>query len=182
MFNLKLSGIAKRDQPLGASRLPLRFLVTFASCFLFGIGVLLTPPVQAVDAQISKELVKVSHGAIVLCRGKAQLEGAVLRDPASGFAVEMKDGCNAVNVTLLLWSAVLAFPASWRMKALGMLLGSLIIQALNIVRFVSLFYLGQYSMRWFDFAHAYLWESLLILDTIVIFGLWVSRGVRAESR
>lgn len=30
-------------------------------------------------------------------------------------------------------------------------------------------------MAWFDFAHAYLWESLLVLDTMVIFWLWVNR-------
>lgn len=30
-------------------------------------------------------------------------------------------------------------------------------------------------MAWFDFAHAYLWESLLVLDTMVVFWLWVNR-------
>jgi exosortase H (IPTLxxWG-CTERM-specific) len=98
----------------------------------------------------------------------------------------MRDGCNAVNVTILLWSAVLAFPASWRMKALGLAIGSLIIQMLNIIRFISLFYLGQYSTTWFDFAHAYLWESLLVLDTLVIFWLWVKHaalpGAAAHAR
>ena len=90
----------------------------------------------------------------------------------------MRDGCNAVNVLILLWSAVLAFPASRKMKALGLVAGTAIVQALNILRFISLFYLGQYSMTWFDFAHAYLWESLLVLDTMVIFWLWVRHAVR----
>ena len=82
---------------------------------------------------------------------------------------------NAINVTILLWSAVLAFPAPWKMKAFGLAVGTVVVQALNIVRFISLFYLGQYSMAWFDFAHAYLWESLLVLDTMVVFWLWVNR-------
>jgi exosortase H (IPTLxxWG-CTERM-specific) len=155
-----------------------RFAVMFAGCLLFGIGVLLTPPVQAVDRQFSRALVRVSRVLIGICGGQARVEGAVLRDPASGFAVEMRDGCNAVNVTILLWSAVLAFPAPWMLKALGLLAGSLFIQALNIVRFISLFYIGQYSMTWFDFAHGYLWESLLVLDTMVVFGLWANRASR----
>lgn len=50
---------------------------------------------------------------------------------------------NAINVTILLWSAVLAFPAPWKMTALGLVAGTIIVQALNIVRFISLFYLGQ---------------------------------------
>jgi exosortase H (IPTLxxWG-CTERM-specific) len=160
---------------------PGRFAFIFAVCFLFGIGVLLTPPVQAVDQQFSRALVTLSHSLIQICGGKALAAGAVMRDPRSGFAVEMRDGCNAVNVTLLLWSAVLAFPASWQWKAWGLVFGSLIIQALNIVRFISLYYIGQYSMTWFDFAHGYLWESLLMLDTVVVFWLWMNRASRAGA-
>jgi hypothetical protein len=33
-------------------------------------------------------------------------------------------------------------------------------------------------MSWFDFAHSYLWESLLTLDTMVVFWLWVNRVTR----
>jgi exosortase H (IPTLxxWG-CTERM-specific) len=90
----------------------------------------------------------------------------------------MKDGCNGVNVTILLWAAVLAFPAPWRMKAVGLAAGSLAIQVLNIVRFISLFYIGQYSASWFEFAHGYLWETLLMLDTMVVFWVWVRRASR----
>jgi exosortase/archaeosortase family protein len=67
------------------------------------------------------------------------------------------------------------------MKAWGLVGGSLIIQALNLVRFVTLFYIGQYSRTWFDFAHGYLWECLLVLDTLVVFWLWVTRVFRAGA-
>jgi len=130
-----------------------------------------------VDRGFSRALVAVSHGLVLGCRGHATRDGAVLRAP-SGFAIEMRDGCNAVNVTILLWSAILAFPAPWKARTLGLVAGSAILQLLNIVRFISLFYLGQYNMAWFDFAHGYLWESLLMLDTMVVFWLWVNRVAR----
>jgi exosortase H (IPTLxxWG-CTERM-specific) len=142
--------------------------------------VLLTPPIQRVDVRFSAGLVKISHGLISICGGHATRNAAILRSPG-GFAVEMRDGCNAINVTILLWSAVLAFPAPWKMKAWGLMVGSIVIQVLNIGRFISLFYLGQYSMPWFDFAHAYLWESLLVLDTLVVFWLWVNRIARLQA-
>jgi len=156
---------------------PFRFVLIFTCCLLIAFGILFTPPVQSLDVQFSRSLVGLAHGLVVSCGGHAVRDGAILRSPR-GFGVEMRDGCNAINVTILLWSAVLAFPASWKMKALGLAAGSLIIQILNIVRFISLFYLGQYSMTWFDFAHAYLWESLLVLDTMVIFWLWVKHAAR----
>lgn len=159
---------------------PIRFLLTFSCWLLFGFGVLLTPAVQSVDGRFSRALVTVSHAVLAACGGHATLEAAVLRSPG-GFAVEMRDGCNAVNVTILLWSAILAFPAPWKMKLAGLAAGSLIVQALNIVRFLSLFYLGQYSQAWFDFAHAYLWESLLVLDTMVVFWIWVGRVMRGRE-
>ena len=156
---------------------PFRFVLIFTCSTLIGFGILFTPPVQLLDVRFSQALVHVSRGLIAGCGGHATRDGAILRAP-EGFGVEMRDGCNAVNVTILLWSAVLAFPASWKMKALGIAAGSLIIQVVNIVRFISLFYLGQYSMTWFDFAHAYLWESLLVLDTMVVFWLWVKHAER----
>ncbi len=159
---------------------PFRFVLLFAFCLLLGFGVLLTPAVQTVDGQFSRALVKVAHVLLTTCGGHATHTGAILRSPG-GFAVEMRDGCNAINVTILLWSAILAFPAPWKMKALGLAAGSAIVQVLNIVRFISLFYLGQYSMAWFDFAHAYLWESLLVLDTMVVFWLWVHRVGRVGA-
>lgn len=159
---------------------PIRFAAIFACCFLVGIGVLLTPPLQTADKVFSQMLVRVAHAVVQAFGGHATREAAVLRAPG-GFAVEMRDGCNAVNVVILLCSAVLAFPASWKLKLLGIGLGSLIIQAVNVVRFISLFYLGQYSMTWFDFAHAYLWESLIVLDTMVVFWYWVTRVLRAGA-
>src|ERR1039458_1034415 len=159
---------------------PLRFILIFTCCLLLGFGVLLTPPVQSVDARFSQALVHAARGLIQMCGGHATRDGAILRAPG-GFAVEMRDGCNAINVTILLWSAILAFPASWKMKALGLLAGSAIIQVINIFRFITLFYLGQYSMTWFEFAHSYLWESLIMLDTMVVFWYWVNRVLRAGA-
>lgn len=157
-----------------ASR-PARFLFVFALCFLTAYALLLTPPVRVADVHFSRMLVQISHLAIVSFGGHAGASGTVLQTPSGNFAVEMQDGCNGINVTILLWSAILAFPASWKRKSLGLAAGTSIILALNTVRFISLFYLGQYSWSWFQFAHVYLWESLLMLDTLIIFGVWVHR-------
>ena len=159
---------------------PFRFVLIFSGCLLFAFGVLLTPPVQSLDKMLSRALVGVSYGVLVAFGSHATRDAAILR-ASNGFAVEMRDGCNGINVTILLWSAILAFPARWRMKSIGLVAGSLIIQVLNIVRFISLFYLGQYSLTWFDFAHTYLWESMLVLDTMVVFWLWVNRVVRLDA-
>ncbi len=158
---------------------PLHFLARFAVFFLLAFGLSLTPFVKPAVLGFSRMLVKGSGAFISLCGGNAMVEGSVLRDRSTGFAIEMKNGCNAIDVTFLLWSAVLAFPASWRQKAKGILWGTLAIHMVNFVRFVSLFYLGQYNLSLFEFAHAYLWQSLIMLDTLVVFWLWVQLVSRA---
>lgn len=166
------------SKPAGRSQLgrPARFFLLLALCLLTGFGLVLTPPAQDLTTRFSLSLVSLSHSLIAPFDAHAHHNGAILINPATGFGVEMKDGCNAVNVTILFWAAVLAYPASWRWKAFGLVLGTLLIQALNVVRFISLFYIGQYSATWFDFAHGYLWETLIVLDSLVLFWLWVHRA------
>lgn len=152
---------------------PARFVAVFAIFAALAFGALRAPFARPAADRFSVGLVRVSAALIRVAGGRVLVEGAVIRAPFNGFAIEMKDGCNGVNVTLLLWSAMLAFPASWTWKVKGLLVGSMALQAVNFVRFISLFYLGQYSMKWFEFAHVYLWESLIMLDALVVFWMWV---------
>jgi exosortase H (IPTLxxWG-CTERM-specific) len=174
------SAVPNVSSPAATKNRPKRFAILFAICFLVGCAALPLPPVQLIDGKFSQSLVRISGALIGICGGKASVQGAILCSPG-GFAVEMKDGCNAVTVTILLWAAIVAFPATKKMKILGLIAGSLIIQVVNIIRFITLFYIGQYSATWFDFAHAYLWESLIVLDTLVVFGVWVKRASRVEG-
>lgn len=173
------SGVVCYDPRLRINR-KYRFILIFGLCLLAGFGALFTPPVHRADVAFSRSLVGGAHSLIRVCGGHATREEAILRAPG-GFAVEMRDGCNAINVTILLWSAVLAFPATWRMKILGLAAGSALIQIVNILRFISLFYLGQYSATWFEFAHSYLWETLIVLDTMIVFWFWVSSVLRDRT-
>ena len=161
---------------------PGRFLVLFAACVVVAFGILVAPFARPTVELFSHGLVEASALLISLAGGRASVEGTVLRSPITGFAVNMKDGCNGISVMILLWSAVLAFPASWTLKVKGLLIGSVAIQGLNFLRFISLFYLGQYNMLWFEFAHAYLWESLIMLDAMVVFWVWVTMVLRPLQR
>jgi exosortase H (IPTLxxWG-CTERM-specific) len=161
----------------------LRFLIIFCASALVSFALLLAPPLRPVVELFSRSLVTASASIISICGGDSRIQGTertVLADPSSGRGVEMKDGCNGVNVTLLLWSALLAFPVSWRQRLKGLFLGTVAIQVVNLVRFISLFYLLQYNRQLFDFAHDYLWESLIMLDALVVFWLWVY-GIRRSQ-
>ena len=52
-------------------------------------------------------------------------------------------------------------------------MGFAAIQALNLVRIISLFYLLQWNPAWFEWAHLYLWQALIMLDGFIVYLLWV---------
>jgi exosortase H (IPTLxxWG-CTERM-specific) len=95
--------------------------------------------------------------------------GRVLRDGVGGFAVSIESGCNGVEATIVLIAAVIAFPATWRQRMVVTVLGFLAIQVANLLRIISLFYLGQWNIEVFNWIHLYLWPVLIMLDVLIVF-------------
>ena len=99
--------------------------------------------------------------------------GNVIGTTSSAFAVAIEAGCNGVEATLVLVAAMLAFPATWRHRLAGIVVGIVAVQALNIVRVISLFYLGQWNHDVFEWAHLYVWQALIMLDVLIVWVIWV---------
>jgi len=73
----------------------------------------------------------------------------------------------------VLVAAIFAFPAPWRERFVGLVAGIVAVQGLNIVRVISLFYLGQWNMKVFEWAHLYVWQALIMLDVLVVWLVWI---------
>ncbi len=91
--------------------------------------------------------------------------GKVLRSTTNGFAVSIEAGCNGVEATIVLLAAILSFPAPWKSKLIGLVAGTIAVQGLNVVRVISLFYLGPWDFQVFEWAHLYVWQALIMLST-----------------
>lgn len=98
------------------------------------------------------------------------------------WAIEIAPGCNGLEAVAILIAALVAFPATWRQRAIGFAVGFVAIQALNLVRIISLFYIGMWDMRWFDWFHLYLWQALIILDALIVWLLWLRWITRDNKR
>jgi len=123
-------------------------------------------------AAISADIVKVFDPGV-------RAEGKVLQSASNGFAVSIEAGCNGVEATIVLVAARLAFPATWKRKLFGLALGVTAVQGLNVIRVISLFYLGQWNQDAFEFAHQYVWQALIMLDVLIVWLLWVRTLPRA---
>ncbi len=153
-------------------------MLRFFLVFLLIQGVLFTAemmqPVQRLAViPFTEGIAALSAWLVMLFDANVVSEGIIIRDVTSGFAVAIQAGCNGVEATIVMVAAMLAFPSPWRLKLWGILLGFLSIQALNLVRIISLFYIGQWNMLIFDWAHLYLWQALIMLDVLLIFLIWL---------
>ena len=118
-------------------------------------------------------IASISAGITQLFDSSVQSQGIVMRSVENNVAVAIKPGCNGVEAMIVLAAAIIAFPASWKSKFYGLFFGFIAIQAMNIIRIISLFYLLQWDKQWFDWAHLYIWQGLIILDALVIFVIWI---------
>jgi len=126
-------------------------------------------------------LASISTSIVTLFDPNVVASGKVIRSVTNGFAVSIEAGCNGVEATLVLLAAILAFPAPWRHKVIGIAIGIVAVQLLNVVRVISLFYIGQWNFAVFEWAHQYVWQALIMLDVLVVWLVWVRRVPRTRD-
>jgi exosortase H (IPTLxxWG-CTERM-specific) len=151
-----------------------RFLLIFIVVELGLLGVELLQPVQQhLVLPFTTGLAHFCAWLVTLFDASAASVGKVLWNPKTGFGVSIEPGCNGVEAMITLFAAIVAFPSTWKHRLLGFVWGTIAIQALNVVRVISLFYLGQWNTTVFMIAHEYLWQALIMLDVLVVWLIWV---------
>ncbi len=92
---------------------------------------------------------------------------------AAGSTVDIVAECSPHMPFLILAAAVLAFPATWRQRLLGLGIGAVLIHAFNTLRIMTLMWILAWQKPWFDIAHVYLWQTGTVLVVFVGFALWL---------
>jgi exosortase H (IPTLxxWG-CTERM-specific) len=157
-----------------------RFLLMFAAILVALLAAELTPPAQRLLVLPWTEALAAAGGALItLFDPHVVAAGKVLQSTRNGFAVSIEAGCNGIEAAIVLVAVMLAFPAPWLHRLYGIVAGLAAVQALNLVRIVSLFYLGQWSLHAFEWAHLYVWQGLIMLDVLVVALVWLRMLPRA---
>lgn len=164
-------------------------MIRFALVFITVLAVLfwlnvLGPVQENVILPFTSGLAWVCTSLIHMVDGDVIATGKTISSRVTGWAVSIEPGCNGVEAVIILASAIFAFPAPWKHRFIGFGLGFLAIQGLNIVRIISLFYIGLWERNacvpgaechtvWFEWFHLYLWQALIILDALVVWLIWL---------
>jgi exosortase H (IPTLxxWG-CTERM-specific) len=165
---------------LDGRRSPKRFLILFgillvAFYVLVGIG----PVNDHVVVPFTSVVARVSGSLLRMLGENVAVAGTVI---ASGkFSVNIENGCNGLETALLLAAAVVAFPASWKQRAAGLLGGFAAIQIVNLVRVATLFWIGVHRPAWFGSAHTLVWQTIVVLFGVGFFVIWAARVAKHKT-
>jgi len=151
------------------SRPPIRFLLT-CLCYwaLAVVAVGVWPGIEEAAIEITLATLHVAFGAagIEIVRAGDTLI-------AGGAGVRIVADCSPHMPWLLFGGAVLAFPAPLRLRLIGLAAGIVAIHLFNVVRIAGLIGVLIHRPRWFEFAHAYLWQTGTVFMIVLCFLLWL---------
>jgi exosortase/archaeosortase family protein len=165
--------MARRPGTSSARPKIFQFLATFLATWLLALAAIAAIP--AVDRWTV-------HATIASISAVAHLFGMeyVAVGPyvtLGGASLEIVSDCTPLMPTLALWCAIFAFPAGWSWKALGMIAGALILWIYNLARVVALALVLQHRPAWFEFVHAYLWQTVTLGIVLLMFIGWIRTQV-----
>ena len=149
--------------------------------FLIAIGAfigILTLSVDAINATLAVVMARLSNLVLQLLGAGTTVEGVIVR--SSRFAVQVVAGCTGLQTMVIFTAAVLAYPSRITQKLRGILVGVSIIFFLNLIRVVSLFYIGMLAPQYFEMAHLLIWQYLIVASTAIVLLAWV-RQVNAAA-
>ena len=109
-----------------------------------------------------------------------EIRDKTLYSPRGTITVER--GCDAIAPTALFISAVIASPAMWSFKLIGMVGGVFILMVVNVIRIITLFWTRVFWVDAFDVMHLDIWQFLFILLAILLWAVWASWASKKARR
>lgn len=165
-LNLRRKGGAPASKSSG-------FIPSFLGFFLLLFSASILLPDWAADGL--GRFTAASSGLILLAFGlPVVIHGRFLA--LDQFRVEIIPECTALYPVMLLAAFVLAYPASLRKKASGILAGTVFLLAINTFRIAAVVYVGSLSRLAFHILHTYFGQVAMMAAVIGLCLAWARRA------
>ena len=167
----KPTGMPTRSRAAALSRMVI-IIASLGVALVAYFGLFGTPLVDAVSRWTAGSTAQVLN----LFGASVSTSGTVVG--SSPFAYQIVAERTAIGPVILFAGAVIAYPATFKSKLLGIGIGMVLLTALNLVRLVHLFYIGAVFPEYLPMAHFLVWQAVIIIAAIVLWLFWVGRFVR----
>ena len=102
-----------------------------------------------------------------------RIDGTVIYSPQ--FNMRIVSECTAITPIIVLAAATVAVPAPVGSKLKGIILGASVLHLVNLVRIISLYYVGVTWPDMVEFVHLVLWQAVLVVLAVGLWGFWAQR-------
>jgi len=167
------------EQRRGGRRLA-SILIFVLSLSGFAVFILWIMGNEAATASLQTAIARIVSSSLNLLGQKTEAIGTTVS--SARFSIAVVTACTGLFLTAVYLAAVLAYPARWLAKLLGAGIGLTGIFTLNIVRLVSLFYVGLYFPRYVDQVHLLIWQSLTIVFSLFLWLFWAGKVAHAAYK
>ncbi|HNB81441.1 MAG TPA: exosortase H [Chitinophagaceae bacterium] len=163
---------ASPTKHIPGTKLLLRFLILFAVLYIgFELAYFNDFLYQHVFYPVNKGFAWLSAKLLTVCGLPAHSNAdSILNDT---FSITVKQGCDSLEALAIFLCGVIAFPARMKIKLWGLLIGTSIILFMNLIRLMSLFWIGLYHFDLFDLFHLEIWQGYFIVQSIALWVIWV---------
>jgi exosortase family protein XrtM len=161
----------------------IRFAITFAVC----AGVLLTlysfPYAQhgVREDWFARYLSAYAHVTGAFLHLFDPTVHVIGREIVGRTSLTVAKNCDAMDVNLLLVAAMIAFPAPWKRRLVGIVAGVGLLSIVNLLRIVTLYQINIHAPRAFELVHAEVFPLVMVVLAVGAFGVW-SRWSRQGER
>jgi len=155
----------------GIGRFAITYLVLMGGFFLL-IGLKPIQNVIDLNGLYSQGVVILTSKILKILSIPSTSQGSIIALPS--VALDVRFGCNGLEAVMIYAVAVLAFPAPWKHRLIGILGGFLIIQIINLLRIASLAYSAVHFKSLFEYIHIYIAQGMMIAVSLGIFFIYVN--------
>jgi exosortase/archaeosortase family protein len=123
-------------------------------------------PVQGIIATLSAEAERWTGG-----QAFAQGDDIIIKN----LIMTINHECTGVFVCILFASFVLAYPASWRARAVGLAIGVPLFFVVNVIRLATLARVVEVYPGAFFYMHEYVWQGILTVFVLLGAIAWAEK-------
>ena len=160
----------EREGGVGLRRFALTYLILMGVFFIL-IG--FEPILKVIDVNglYTQAIVAITASILSVLGIPATCQGSVIA--LFSMSLDVKFGCNGLEAVMIYSVAVIAFPASWKKKLIGIAAGFAVIQIVNILRIVGLAYSGIHARSLFEYIHTYIAQGMMIAISLGVFFIYL---------
>lgn len=177
---MKIKIIDKQNETKGINvrRFAFTYLILMGGFFFL---ISFTPIQNIIDINglYTRLVVFFTSKILVIMNIPSTFQGSIIHLPS--ISLDIKFGCNGLEAVMIYSVAVIAFPAAWKKRVIGIIAGFFIIQILNIIRIAGLAYAGVYYKKLFEVIHIYVAQGIMIAVALGIFLLYLNYAERHKN-